>query len=185
MTRLTRKSEAQANAEALARRSSVYADESAASVRVTSDRVRYRPQGKRALLRWAQRQAQMDGPLRLHGRGIADDGAPRMTGEAIRYLGMASDDEPTDWVSVACQRDEDGDYIAPVRCAIARIGVRRPRSARILRGIVAEFSNPTAVVAGDVHPEFADDVVVAALNRLYDAYTVHPVPTKAREGLAS
>ena len=185
MTRLDRVSES--HARALYDRTSTYADGSKASWEYTQDRVKYRPVGKTRLLRWAQRQAAMDGPIRLHGRDIADDGAPKMTAETQKHLGMTGDDTiPTNWLAVACQVDEDGNYVTPMRAAIARIHTRRPKSAAMLRVLVTEFCDEASAVGHLADPEVAQDVVEAALNRLYDTYCIRPMATKVRnEVLAS
>lgn len=172
-----RLSDAQANAEALARRSAPYGAQHAMSERHENDRVSARPTSKRSLLRWAQRLARLDGPLRMHGRDVAGDGAPQMTGETRGYLGMTGGDGPTDWLNVACRLDESGVYVSPLRCAIARIGTSQPRHAALLLELVKEFADEDrAAAAVGIPAEFVDDVVVRSLNLLYDRFGVQPIP---------
>ena len=109
-----------------------------------------------------------------------------MVGEAQRYLGMTQGgEEPTDWLNVACQLDEDGNYIAPMRAAIAKIHQTRPKAGAILARLVVEFCDEAEALAGYVDEDLGDFLSEALLDRLYDTYIVRPMRTRQRGSLAS
>ncbi len=70
------------------------------------------PRTLASAVRWVRWASRLEAPVRLHDRGIADDGTPRMTGEFVAYLQGAT------LVGVACAVDEDGWYRTPYRCAL-------------------------------------------------------------------
>ena len=88
---LTRKSDAQANAEALARRSSTYADQHAASWQVRFNRPSHERRSLRDLVRDLRRAYADEVPSRMHVHDVDGGGTPALSPEFKAYL-MGPDD---------------------------------------------------------------------------------------------
>lgn len=146
-------SEAQSNAEALARRSSPYTLPHETSVRLAWGGTRD-PDNLREAVRRVRRMYADEVPDRLHEAALGDDGTPRMTARAVGYImgDHRGDDAGTD--PETGQRDLLGYYHAPFRAALANlehgseserkraaivshitIGSQGPREAAIAEGV--------------------------------------------------
>lgn len=79
-------SDAQANAEALANRGRTYADDNAASFRLSWDANRRPPRDLRHAVDLCRRAYRDEVPTKLHESGLADDGTPRMTAKFEAYI---------------------------------------------------------------------------------------------------
>jgi hypothetical protein len=79
-------SDAQANADALARRSATYADEHARSWEVRFDRPSHEPRDLRELVRCLRRAYADEVPGRLHTSQVDGGGTPAYAPEFARYL---------------------------------------------------------------------------------------------------
>lgn len=182
-------SQSKANAEALDRRSRTYADENAYSLRYSQDRVRFRPVGLAPLSRWARSEYRHEPNIRLHTRDTADDGAPAMSGQAQAFLGMTYGEfggilfdraaDPTDWTSVACQRNEEGYYVTPMRCTLARIDKSNPDDTPILEAAIHGRPFDGIDSLRNLPERWRERIVLGALNELYDRYSdTPPAPRK-------
>lgn len=89
-------SDSQANAEALARRSSPYTAASEASFRVAWDITKREPDNLRDAVRMVRKAYADEIPEKLHDSAIGDDGAPRMNARAVGYIfgSDTADDSP-------------------------------------------------------------------------------------------
>ena len=146
-------------------------------VAARDDRIRSRPASLRAYLRWATREYQLEPPPKLHdGRLMDDHGDPRMTREAMGYLGFAQTGDQ-DWMAVACRRDEDGYYLTPMRAALAKFRSRHPQVGQLVAETVADVLFPSDVArANDLTPEVAAFVLRSALPELWDLWQPRPLP---------
>lgn len=79
------KSEAQSNAEALARRSSTYADEHAASWQIAFDRPTHEPTSLRGYVRELRDAYEAECP-KMHGRDLGEGGTPEFTERFLAWL---------------------------------------------------------------------------------------------------
>jgi len=80
-------SEAQSNAEALARREAAFAPENRTSAGMAYDfRRRQTPRDLRHAVALVRRAYQDEVPTKLHESGLADDGTPAMTAKAEAYI---------------------------------------------------------------------------------------------------
>jgi hypothetical protein len=80
------KSDAQANAEALANRGRTYADRNAASLRFSWDASKRGPRDLRHACELVRRAYRDEVPTKLHESGLAADGTPAMTAKAEAYI---------------------------------------------------------------------------------------------------
>lgn len=159
-----------------------YEYENRASVRAKG--YRNRPTTLRDLLFWLTTGYALEGPVMLHERDeLAADGDPEHTGETKGWLGMnypaASQPQaqPTDWTRVACRRDEDGSYLTPIRCAIARIG--DPDRRTLLGGLAVNLLTPLDVTRAQDIPDWcAGDVMFRSLDQLWSVYEDRPLPVR-------
>lgn len=143
MSRL-RKSEAQANAEALARRSTTYADEHARTWQVRFDRATP-PPGLRALVIDLRRAYQDEVPETLHVHAVDEGGTPAYTGAFAAFL----------YASPAVT-DEDGWYRTPFRRCLAAMTQGGEPAARTMGAIVAHVTVGGEDPEDAVAREFAD-----------------------------
>ena len=158
--------------------------------RASRDRVRGKPTTLRALLAWGKREYLLEPPDRLHNHSLAEDGDPTMNAEAAGYLGfhqgevggawLGQNAQPNDWTRIACRTDRDGLFVTPMRCAIARSAPGRRPFLRDLLSHVLHFRDVTR--QHGVADDYAGDVVFHALSRLWDTYTVGPIPDNRRTG---
>ena len=141
MTRLDRKSDAQANAEALARRSATYADEHAASWNVRFDR-RTEPPNLRSLVVDLRRAYQDEVPRTLHKHDVDGGGTPAYSGSFAAYL-----------YGSPFQTDDDGTYQTPFRRCLASMHREgdgpTSQMARIVAGITVGGMNPEEAVEAE------------------------------------
>lgn len=151
---LTRISEAQANAEALARRSTTYADEHAASWRLRFGRPSHEMSTRQLVAELLDAYA-AEVPTRLHEGPdhIDEGGVPAMTGAFLGYLGSGATGTVTREPKVDSQgRDLNpvilGEYRKPVQAALE--GMRRSRGKVAWWGRIAE-----RVILGSEHPVMA------------------------------
>jgi hypothetical protein len=79
-------SEAQSNADALARRGRTYADANAASWSLSMDYHKRQPRDLRDAVRMCRRAYADEIPTRMHNQDLADDGTPRMTPQAEAFI---------------------------------------------------------------------------------------------------
>lgn len=96
MTRIARKSDSQANAEALARRSSTYADEHASSWQVRFDRKANEPTGLGGYVKELRAAYADEMPERMHRHDVDGGGTPALSAEMSALLygsPFATDDE--------------------------------------------------------------------------------------------
>jgi hypothetical protein len=96
-------SDAQANAEALARRGSPYTAASGASFSVNWDWHRREPENLREAVRMVRRAYADEVPTKLHdGDELADDGTPKMTAKAEGYIFGRDDADDAKLGQCAC-----------------------------------------------------------------------------------
>lgn len=147
-------SEAQANAEALARRERTYSAASEASFTVNWDWHRREPRDLREATRMVQRAYADEVPTKLHDHDIGPDGTPRMAAKAEGYIfgNPSADDAGKD--PETGQRDLMGYHYTPFRATLDRfehgnetdkhiaaivshvtIGGQGPKQAAIAEGI--------------------------------------------------
>lgn len=138
MSRRRWKSDAQANAEALARRSATYADEHAVSWDVKFDR--RPPDNLRELVHTLRRAYADEVPTRLHTADVDGGGTPAFAPEFARYL--FGSDFATD------QADEGASevYLTPFRRCLAAMDAAGDEATRRRAYIVAH------VTVGDSGP---------------------------------
>ena len=166
MTR-ARISEAQANAEALTRRSSTYADDHAKSWEVRFDR--QPPRSLRQLVRDLRRACADEVPTRIHSRDTDEGGDPAWAPEFTRYI-TGSD--------FATDRGDDGStevYLTPYRAAIAAMRNGKDEATRrrcaIVEHVVAG-SDPVEAAMIEGVPEWcAKDVAIRALGIFWVRYS--------------
>ena len=137
-------SEAQSNADALARRDSTWSGPSEQSFRVQWDVHRREPVDLHEAVDRVRRAYADEVPDKLHDGpdAIGDDGTPRMTAKAVGYIfgNPQADDAGRD--PETGQRDLSGWHYTPFRAELARLLGERRRSDGAL-----EF------IAHDAHPE--------------------------------
>jgi hypothetical protein len=158
-------SDAQANAEALARRGLPYSAASQASYVVSWDWHRRAPETLRDAVHMIQRAYADEVPAKLHDGpdAIGDDGTPRMTAQAQGYIFGRPDADDS-------QRGEQpltAYYLTPFRATMARLErsdeVSR-RDARIVQHITFGGMRPVeAAMAEGTHRLDAKRVVFAVL----------------------
>jgi hypothetical protein len=153
------------------------------SNRRVNDRMRHKPA---SLLRWLQENYALEAPVRLHARGLEEDGDPTMNGEARAYLGFSQGElggdwlgataRANDWVRVAHRCDPDGRYITPMRAAIARVGDYNERA--MLMALATNVLLSLDVTRSHDIPDWCrHDVVNASLERLWWSWRDAPLPS--------
>jgi hypothetical protein len=136
---IPRKSEAQANAEALARRSAAYADENARS----RERRDYRvtpPGSLRALVTELRKAYRDEVPGALHKHDVDGGGTPAYTGEFAAYL----------YGSPWATDKGDDTYTTPFRAALATMHRNNPSMAAIVGRITVGGSDPVDAVGHEL-----------------------------------
>jgi len=156
-------------------RSSQYQVEHDMSSRKGRDRIRGKPQTLKELLSWAQHGYALEAPAKLHsGATIEEDGDPAMTGEAKAYIGFHDRKEPNDWHEVACRRDQDGNYVTPMRCAIEQVPGYQRRA--FLRALLVQVFHAKDVTRDFDVPDWASgDVAYQSLSILWDVWRDKPL----------
>ena len=156
-----------------------YEDEHRRSAARKGDRIAAKPPTLAQLHRWLTNGYALEAPARLHDRDVADDGAPDHTGEAKSYIGFAQRVEPNDWRAVACRTDDEGSYVTPMRCAIARVG--DPDRRALLGALACNAFTPLDVTRSFGIPNWcAGDVMYRALDLLWSVYQDRPLPRRGK-----
>jgi len=159
---LTRKSDAQANAEALARRSSTYADEHAASWQVRFNRPSHERRSLRDLVRDLRRAYADEVPSRMHVHDVDGGGTPALSPEFKAYL-YGSD--------TATDRHDDGTtevFVTAFRAALLAMFGHSPAMAqrgKLVEAVVITGLGPLdAAIALGVPDWCAKDVAEKSLD---------------------
>lgn len=174
MSRYRGPSEAQINAEALARRSAPYSGASDVSFRVAWDFHRREPDNLRDAVRQARRAYSDEVPDKLHDGpdAIGQDGTPRMTAKAVGYIfgsSQGSDAEREDNPLVSY-------YHSPFRAALDRME-HGAETERLYASIVSKVTiggqyPAVAAIAAGVKPEcLAKSVALMALRSFLRSMT--------------
>lgn len=179
MTRLDRRSEAQANAEALARRSASYADEHAASWQVRFDRPTHEPLSLRGYVRELRDAYEAECPTRLHRHDVDGGGTPAFTAAFSAWL----------WGSPFAIDQETGAWNTPFRACVAGM-IRssdertRRRAAIAGRAIVGGVTPLEAAIAEGVPSWCAEIVALDALTVTWRRLTSAPLAIAKRGAVA-
>lgn len=176
MSRYRGPSEAQANAEALARRGAPYTEASQASFGIQWDVHKREPDNLRDAVRAVRRAYADEVPDKLHEHAIGDDGTPRMTAKAEGYIfgHQEADDAARDPESG--QRDLVGWYFSPFRANLATME-RGTETQRLYAKIVSAVTiggqdAKVAALAAGVGPEcIAKGVALMALRAFLRSMT--------------
>ena len=171
MTRRLSKSEAQANAEALVRRSAPYSQSHAASVSFAFDYRAHIPDDLRGLVRAARRAYEDEVPTKLHDAQIGEGGTPQLTERFVGYL-----DRPHATDAPPGERPLASYHLTPFRATLDRMekgDVHRKRRAAIVRHITIGGQEPvTAAILEEAHPLdarlVAEDALRVFLNAMSD-----------------
>jgi hypothetical protein len=171
-------SEAQANAEALMRRSAPFTAAADASVRVAWDWRKRQPRDLREAVDMARQLHAAEVPSKLHEGpdSIGPDGTPKMTARAEGYIfgSGTSDDAPRN--PETNERDPVGYYHAPFRARLAEMSagmeVDRKRAAIVQHVTIGARSPVEAAIAEGV-PSWcarlvAEDALRAFLHSMSD-----------------
>lgn len=174
MSRHSRKSEAQANAEALARRTATYADEHARSWEVRFDRPTHEPKSLRGYVSALRDEYESECPSKLHRVDVDGGGTPAFTPAFEAWL----------WGSPFALDTETGAYQTPLRATLA--GMRassdersKRRAAVAGRVIIGGLSPAEAAIAEGVPAWCAEVVAADALERTWRRLTTAPLPRPA------
>jgi hypothetical protein len=170
LTRLDRKSEAQANADALARRSATYADQHAASWSVRFDRPTHEPKSLRGYVNELRDAYEAEVPSRMHRHDVDGGGTPAFTAALEAWL----------WGSPFTLDNETGAYRSPFRACLA--GMQRSadertrkRSAIVAHITVGGSSATEAAIAEGVPSWCAEMVAYEALQVTWRRLTSAPI----------
>jgi hypothetical protein len=171
-------SDAQANAEALARRSAPYAVASEVSFKVAWDYTQREPENLREAVRMVRRAYADEVPTKLHEGydSIGEGGTPKMTAKAEGYLfgNPTSSDAGRD--AETGEPDLVSYYHAPFRAALHRMShgdeASRKRAAIVQHVTIGQQGPQEAAIAEDV-PSWcakvvAEDAIRAFLRDLTD-----------------
>lgn len=169
MTRIG-KSEAQANAEALANRGRTYAAPNDRSVKVAWDFRKRQPRDLRDAEAMVRRLYEDEVPTRLHEHAVGDDGTPRMAAKAEAYIfggDSWTDAGPTDEPPLVSY------YRTPFRHNLSMLEGRSPERAAIVRhttigGMTAKEAAIKEGVPGWCAAIVAEDVLRAFLRSMTD-----------------
>ena len=156
-------SDSQANAEALARRSSPYTEASRLSATIAWDATKRGPRDLRHAVELVRRAYRDEVPTKLHESGLADDGTPAMTAKAEAYIfGSPS------WTDAG--RGEQplmSFYLTPFRATLSDMEKAREeatrRRAAIVRHVAFGMDPVEAARSEGAHPLDAKLVVFDAL----------------------
>ena len=164
------KSEAQANAEALARRTSTYADEHAASWQVRFDRPSHEPRSLRGYVNELRDAYEAECPSRLHRHDVDGGGTPAFTAAFEAWL----------WGSPFTIDQESGAYTTPFRATLAGMTRSASETARRRAGIVGRVVagvGPVEAAMAEGVPEWCAKVVARnALETTWRNLTTGPIP---------
>ena len=169
---ITSKSEAQANAEALHRRSAPYTDAQRASVRVQWDIRNREPQTLRDAVRAVRRAYSDEVPTKLHEGpdSIGEGGTPKMTPRAEGYLfgDPRADDAARD--PETGERDLVGYHHAPFRARLADMeqgNLTDRKRAAIVRHVAIGSRNPADSAQAEGVPLWCAKVVAEDALRVF------------------
>lgn len=167
------KSDSQANADALARRSATYADENRASWELRMDRAAHEPKTLRQYVHELTKAYQSETEiLRLHGRDLDAGGAPEWTPKFAGYL-------------TASDRATDGEdnFLTPFRSALDSLLSHPDETMRtrgvIVRGLVVG-GEPENLVCHVWHP-FERVVALSACRTMWRSMSDVRIVTRRRE----
>lgn len=162
MTRLDRRSDSQANAEALNRRERTYSAASEASFRISWDWTRREPRDLREAVRMARAAYNDETPVKLHDAQIGEGGTPRMTAAMERIL-----DSPNATDAPKGERPLVSHYLTPFRAALDRLdkgAATEQRRARMVRHVTVGGMSPSeAAIREKANPFDAKLVIEDAL----------------------
>jgi len=161
-------SDAQANAEALARRSAPYTAASDTSVRIAWDWRNRQPRDLREAVRMCRAAYADEVPTKLHETAIGEGGTPRMTARAEGYIfgSESSDDAPRNPESG--ERDPIGYYHTPFRATLAQMPDRH-RAAIVSHVTIGSQGPQEAAIAEGVPAWCAKEVAENALRSFLHA----------------
>lgn len=169
-------SEAQSNAEAIARRSTPYTEAHRGSVSLQWDWQKRDPRDLRDAVRMCRRAYQEEVPSKLHeGTGLADDGTPRFTSQAEGYIfgsPTRTDAGPMD----SSDRPFLTYYQTPFRASLAtmeRGSEPEAKRAAIVRHVTLGSQGPQEAAIAEGVPVWcaktvAEDALRSFLRRLSD-----------------
>lgn len=184
MTRLDRKSDSQANAEALARRDLEFLSEHYGSRGQRDGRGRPspRPRGLIAMLAWFETEWHSQAPEALHKREVwreyiaANEHYARVGGGSA--LGTHAWTEPARrLLESPTSLDRDEQYVLPLAAALRKVERRDAFMATFLRAVaLAGFQvSPVGMRLG-YHESVCLVYAETALERLWHAYRIEPPP---------
>jgi hypothetical protein len=168
---LTRKSEAQANAEALARRSSAFAVENRRSWTREFDRPTHEPRTLRGYVLELRDAYEAEVPTRLHRHDVDGGGTPAFTAAFEQWL----------WGSPLAVDEKTGMYRGPLRACLADMArsadARSQSRSRIAYLVVAGGLSPMeAAIREDVPAHWAEIVGEDALRVTWRRLVRGPLP---------
>lgn len=155
-------SEAQAQAEALARRAAPFAAESRTSAGMAYDFRRRQPRDLREAERAVRRAYVEEVPTRLHEAGLADDGTPAMTARAESYI--FGEDTWTD--AGKGEHPIMAYYVTPLRAALSSMenGQATERAdAEIASRVAAGMTGVEAAILSGAPVHWAGRIAYGAL----------------------
>lgn len=133
----------------------------------------HRPRDINAYIRWARWAYGQEPPVRLHVRGLSDDGSPRWSGDFISWI--------TGGEQASCGQDQEGFYRTPLRCAIFTMHGRfedkpEAKMADFLLSIAGSHVDLATVCRWHgIAPGWVQPIVaVEALRRLWELYAPQP-----------
>jgi hypothetical protein len=169
---LTRRSEAQANAEALSRRGATFADDHAASWRVRFDRPTHEPRSLSGYVKELRAAYQDECPSRIHQHDLDGGGTPAFTRAFEAFL----------WGSPFGMDAESGQFLSPLRATLHGMSrsadAKSRRRAAIVGRIVLGMSVTDAVTAERGHELDAHEVALAALRVVWRNVNSTPLPKR-------
>jgi hypothetical protein len=176
---IDRKSDSQANAEALARRSATYADENARSWQVQFDRPTHEPKSTSGYIHELRDAYEAECPTRLHRHDVDAGGTPAFTAAFEAWL----------WGSPFRIEPDTGTYNTPLRACLA--GMSRARDertqsrARIAYAVIVGGQSPSeAGMREGVPAHWAEVVASDALRVTWRRLVRGPIPLPDRNAVA-
>ena len=167
------KSEAQSNAEALARRSATFADEHAASWAVRFDRPTHEPKSLRGYVHELRDAYEGEVPSRIHQHDVDGGGTPAFTKAFEAWL-----------YGSPFATGVDGAYQSPLRATLAGMhrseDARTQARARIAYRVVCGMGAEEAAIADGVQPHWAKVVATDALRVTWRRIASAPLPKVER-----
>lgn len=174
MTRIDRKSEAQANADALVRRTSTFATEHAVSWQVRMDRPSHEPTTLRGYVNELRDAYAAEVPARIHVHSLDGGGTPAFS-RAMELFLFAPDDGT----------DSEDNYRAPTRAALRAMRCSPDEATRmdeaIVRRVVCGMSVRDATLAiwpalADAPTAYLERLAMPALRKAWRRLSSAPLP---------